>query len=101
VSGSEFFEREETHRAYQARRASGAAPNEVLERPVFEELVGDVRAMDVCELGCGDGGYGRSLIERGCHSYRGVAAAERMVEAARRALEGTQALVTCERIEQL
>lgn len=101
LSGPEFFEREETHRAYLARRASGAAPNELLELPVFAELVGDVRAMDICELGCGDGGYGRSLLERGCHSYRGVDASERMVEAARWALDGTQARVTRERIEEL
>jgi SAM-dependent methyltransferase len=101
LSGPEFFEREQTHRAYQAHRASGVAPNELLEQPVFAELVGDVRAMDICELGCGDGGYGRSLLERGCHSYHGVDASERMVEAARRALAGTQAQLTREHIEEL
>ncbi len=101
LSGPEFFAREQTHRAYQARRAGGAAPNELLEQPAFAELVSEVRAMDICDLGCGDGGYGRWLIERGCHSYRGVDASERMVEAARTALEGTPARVTHERIEEL
>ena len=101
LSGPEFFEREATYGAYQARRASGAAPNELLEQPVFAELVGEVRAMDICELGCGDGSYGRSLLEQGCHSYRGVDASDRRVEAARRVLAGTQARVTHERIEEL
>ncbi|MEO8180301.1 MAG: methyltransferase domain-containing protein [Deltaproteobacteria bacterium] len=101
LSGPEFFEHEPTHQAYQARRASGKAPNEQLEQPAFDELVGEVRAMDVCELGCGDGRYGRALIERGCHAYRGVDASSRMVAAARQALDGMGALVTQERIEQL
>ncbi|WP_415071943.1 class I SAM-dependent methyltransferase [Hyphomicrobium sp.] len=57
--------------------------------------------MDICDLGCGDGSYGRSLLDQGCHSYRGVDASERMVEAARSALQGTQAQVTRERIEEL
>jgi len=30
LGGVEFFEQEETHAAYQARRASGRAPNELV-----------------------------------------------------------------------
>jgi len=101
LSGPEFFEGVDTQAAYQARRASGAAPNEQIEQPVFDDMVGDVRALDVFELGCGDGRYGRSLLERGCHSYGGIDASSRMVAAAELELAGSTAVVTQGRLEEL
>ena len=90
LSGVEFFDGEETHEAYQARRESGTAPNEVLEQDSFDDLLGHVQGLDVLDLGCGDARYGRQLLERGCASYTGVDGSGRMIELARHTLAGSR-----------
>jgi SAM-dependent methyltransferase len=100
-SGVEFFENQETHGAYQARRDSGAAPNELLEEGAFDDLLGNVHGLDVLDLGCGDARYGRRLIERGCASYVGVDGSGRMVELAEQALAGSRGSVRQANIEGL
>jgi SAM-dependent methyltransferase len=99
LNGIEFFEREDTHAAYQARRATGKAPNEVMEEDAFDELLGEVAGTDILDLGCGDGSYGRKLLDRGCASYTGVDGSARMTEVARHGLSGTQAAICHGRIE--
>jgi trans-aconitate methyltransferase len=64
-------------------------------------VLGDVRALDILDLGCGDGRYGRMLVDRGCASYLGIGASSRMVALAERSLAGTVARVTHARIDQL
>ena len=46
----------------------------------------------VCDLACGDGGFGEHLLARGL-AYLGVDASEPMVEAARRRLDGRAEIV--------
>jgi SAM-dependent methyltransferase len=46
----------------------------------------------VCDLACGDGGFGEHLLARGL-AYVGVDASEAMVEAARRLLDGRAEVV--------
>jgi SAM-dependent methyltransferase len=99
LTGVEFFEGEETHAAYQARREAGLAPNELIEEYVFDQVLGSVRDLDVLDLGCGDGRYGRSLIDRGCRSYLGIDASSRMIELAGRNLAGTDARFQRARID--
>ena len=72
LTGVEFFEGEETHAAYQARRDAGQAPNELIEERVFDQVLGSVRDLDILDLGCGDARYGRLLFDRGCRSYSGI-----------------------------
>lgn len=90
LSGVEFFDAEKTHEAYQARRDSGTAPNEVLEQDSFDDLLGRVQGLDVLDLGCGDARYGRQLLERGCASYAGVDGSGRMIELALHTLAGSR-----------
>jgi SAM-dependent methyltransferase len=101
LSGKEFFEGAATHRAYQKRRESGATANDLIELPAFDDMVGDARALDVFDLGCGDGQYGASLLARGCRSYRGVDGSSRMIQAAQQNLAGTAGSVTHGLIEDL
>jgi SAM-dependent methyltransferase len=98
-TGIQFFEDASTHAAYQARRASGQAPNEIMERPAFEEMLGDVQGLDLLDLGCGDGAYGRELLRRGCRSYCGVDASQRMINLAEVTLRGTSGRVLHRTIE--
>jgi SAM-dependent methyltransferase len=89
LSGKQFFEGAATHRAYQKRREGGDTANDLIELPVFDDMVGEVSGLDVLDLGCGDGRYGVSLTRRGCRSYHGVDASTRMVEMAQQNLAGT------------
>jgi SAM-dependent methyltransferase len=98
-TGMQFFEDASTHAAYQSRRESGQAPNETMERPAFEELLGDVRGLDLLDLGCGDGAYGRDLLIRGCRSYFGLDASRRMIDQAEATLQGTPGRVQHQAVE--
>jgi SAM-dependent methyltransferase len=100
LNGVEFFEAAQTHAAYQTRRDGGQAPNELIEEHVFDQVLGDVRDLDILDLGCGDGRYGRLLIDRGCRSYVGVDASSRMIALADGNLAGTSARLMHARIDQ-
>lgn len=101
LSGIEFFEEAQTHAAYQARRNGGRAPNELIEQHAFDRMLGDVRDLDVLDLGCGDGRYGRLLIDRGCRSYFGIDASSRMVALAQQNLANTNARLEHARLDLL
>lgn len=91
--GPDFYDEAETFRTYTAHRLRPDGPNEVLERPIIEELIGDARDLDVLDLGCGDGEFGAWLLDQGCASYTGLDASERMVSAAKLTLESTRGRV--------
>jgi SAM-dependent methyltransferase len=87
--GGTFYEDSELFERYQQHRAWALSPNVVMEGPaVFEEL-GPVSGLRVLDLGCGDAGIGRDLLNAGAARYRGVDGSERMVRAARGMLAGT------------
>ena len=100
LSGVEFFEQARTHAAYQARRDSGRAPNELIEQQAFDQMLGDVRGLEILDLGCGDGQYGRLLLERGCRSYLGIDASSRMIALAQQNLKTKHARLECVPIDQ-
>jgi len=100
LSGVEFFEQAETHAAYQARRDGGRAPNELIEQHAFDQMLGDVGDLDILDLGCGDGRYGRLLMDRGGRSYFGIDASSRMIALAERNLTGRGARVLRAPIDQ-
>ncbi len=91
--GPDFYDDAETFNTYMARRDRPESPNEVLKRPVIEDLIGEVRALDILDLGCGHGKFGAWLLARGCASYTGLDGSERMVSAAKLSLEGTRGRV--------
>jgi SAM-dependent methyltransferase len=88
TKGPDFYDEEAVFRYYTARRQSTAnpSPNDTMEKPVFMELLGDVRGKYVLDLGCGDGAYGVELIHSGA-TYTGIEASTRMIELAQPALE--------------
>mgnify|MGYP001216253734 CR=1 FL=1 len=84
---------------YTAYRHRADSPNETLERPVFMAMVGAVQGLDILDLGCGDGLYGRELLDAGCRSYTGIEAAQTMAAAATQNLQGTAAQIVHDTIE--
>lgn len=76
----DFFDR------YQAKRKRPGNPNDTLEKPVIRELLGEVAGKKVLDLGCGDGAFGRELLDAGIDHYYGVDGSDRMISEARQML---------------
>ncbi len=51
-----FFEK------YNQKRSRGNTPNELIEQPIINELLGDISGKKILDLGCGDGKYGVELL---------------------------------------
>lgn len=83
----DFFER------YRQKRGKGNAPNELIEQPIIDELIGDIRGKKVLDLGCGDGKYGLQLLKRGAQSYHGIEGSQRMAALAQETLSVPNAKV--------
>lgn len=87
--GGVFYDDETVFSRYTAHRQWAANPNVVMEEPAVLGALGDVRGARVIDLGCGDGTFGRLLLDGGCQSYFGIDSSKRMVEAATTNLTGT------------
>jgi SAM-dependent methyltransferase len=89
-NGPEFYDNEVVFATYMAKRETQLdSPNEVLEKPVFDDLVGDLKGLRILDLGCGNGGFGWEALQQGCRSYLGIDSSRNMVELATKTLAGT------------
>ncbi len=97
--GYEFFDDEQVLETYTSRRNLPTSPNETIEYPIFRELIGEARGLDVLDLGCGEAAFGRELLDKGIRSYVGLEASEKMANVAEERLEGLNASVVRSTIE--
>lgn len=89
-NGPEFYDDEAVFTTYMSRRESRVdSPNETLEKPIFDELVGNLRDLCILDLGCGTGAFGLEALQQGCHSYVGIDGSVKMVKTAGARLAGT------------
>src|SRR5688500_1328106 len=98
-NGPEFYDDEEVFATYASRRARIDGPNEILEKPIFDELMGDLTGLRILDLGCGHAALGLEALQRGCQSYLGIDGSHKMIEAAKEKLAGTPGKVVRETIE--
>jgi SAM-dependent methyltransferase len=98
-NGPEFYDDEEVFATYASRRARVDGPNEVLEKPIFDELMGDLTGLRILDLGCGHAAFGLEALQRGCQSYLGIDGSHKMMEAAKEKLAGTPGKVVRATIE--
>lgn len=91
--GSEVYDHEKFFIDYLKRRHREVSPNNIIERPVIVELMGDVTGEYILDLGCGDAGFGCELFQQGCSGYEGVEGSANMVEKAIEMLKGTNGKV--------
>lgn len=89
--GSKFYDAEGVFDTYAHRRERMETPNDTLEAPIIRELLGNVRNLDILDLGCGDGGFGKEVLTAGARSYLGVDGSHRMIESSKVVLAGTGA----------
>ncbi|MDX2220606.1 MAG: class I SAM-dependent methyltransferase [Burkholderiales bacterium] len=101
LDGPSFYDDSDVFQTYMRRRERADSPNDTLELPVFEELLGNVAGQDVLDLGCGDGRFGLSLLKAGAASYLGIDGSENMLRVAQANLAGTTGAVRKGRLEEL
>jgi SAM-dependent methyltransferase len=100
LNGPEFYDDERVLATYLAGRQTRVdSPNRVLEKPVFDDLAGDLAGLRILDLGCGTASFGREALERGCRSYLGIDGSENMIRLATKTLAGTSGEVTRATIE--
>ncbi|WP_170110266.1 class I SAM-dependent DNA methyltransferase [Flavilitoribacter nigricans] len=91
--GPEVYDDPEFSRQYHHKRQKVDNPNDALEKPVIEALLGSVAGKTILDLGCGDGKFGRQLLVEGAARYYGVDGSEQMVRLAEEQLSGQSAEV--------
>jgi SAM-dependent methyltransferase len=91
--GPEFFNDPEVFEQYSQHRQSRDNPNDTMEKPIVLELLGRVEGARILDLGCGDGQFGKELLNARASSYFGVDGSARMVGVAIDNLSGTTARV--------
>ncbi|TYR80505.1 class I SAM-dependent methyltransferase [Priestia megaterium] len=93
------YDNHEFFKAYISRRNRKESPNNIIEKPVLLELMGDVTGKTILDLGCGDARFGYELIEQGCYFYEGVEGSVNMINEAVKMLNGTNGKVHYSLIE--
>jgi len=92
---ADFFEK------YNQKRNKGRSPNELIEQPIIDELLGEITDKTILDLGCGDGKYGVELLNRGAKSYRGIEGSTKMAALAKANLTSNNSTIELGDIEQV
>lgn len=99
--GSKVYDDGEFFRKYIEKRHRGNSPNEILEEPIIEELLEAIQKKKLLDLGCGDGLYGKKLLEKGLQYYHGIDGSENMINLAKKNLSGSGYKLEVKEIEKL
>ncbi|MDP4164297.1 MAG: class I SAM-dependent methyltransferase [Bacillota bacterium] len=97
--GASVYDNHEFFESYLARRNREMSPNNIIEKPVLLELLGDVTGKQVVDLGCGEATIGQELLQHGCFFYEGVEGSNKMVEKAKEVLAETNSIIHHSSIE--
>lgn len=73
------YDEEDFLEIYLKRRARPDSPNNAIEGPIMMALLEDVRDMEILDLGCGDGGYGKELLLKGVRKYTALEGSSAML----------------------
>lgn len=87
--GASVYEDEEFFDNYMKRRTRPESPNNIIEKPILLELIGDVKGKRVIDLGCGDAEIGVELLQQDAVAYLGLEGSKNMSRVAAKNLEGT------------
>lgn len=98
--GASVYDEEEFYKNFMKRRNRPESPNNIIEKPILLELIGNVDGKRVLDLGCGDAEIGVELLQQGGASYLGVEGSENMTLAAANNLEGTTGQVIHSSMEE-
>ena len=97
--GASAYNDDQFLKNYITRRNREESPNNIIEKPILLEMIGEVQGKKVLDLGCGDAKFGVELLQKGCISYDGVEGSENMAKEATKTLNGTEGKVHLSSIE--
>lgn len=80
--GSSAYDQEDFYLNYLSRRERENSPNNAIESPIIYELLEDFHNKDILDLGCGNGQFGKELLNKGAASYIGVEGSKKMAKSA-------------------
>ena len=101
LKGPNFYDNATVFDSYMKRRERADTPNDTLELPLVEELLGSPAGEVFLDLGCGDGRFGLKLLDGQASSYFGVDGSENMIRVAQETLSGTAGIATRVSLEAL
>ncbi|MBT2682796.1 class I SAM-dependent methyltransferase [Bacillus sp. ISL-37] len=87
--GASVYDEEKFYENYMKRRNRPESPNNIIEKPILLEMIGDVAGKRILDLGCGDAEIGVELLQQGGDSYLGVEGSKNMARVAALSLERT------------
>lgn len=97
--GSLAYDEQEFLENYLKRRSRPDSPNNAIEGPIIDRLLGNPIFAQILDLGCGDGQFGKELLKNGAKAYTGVEGSSSMIDLAIRNLTGTDAALIHSSIE--
>lgn len=97
--GSSAYDQSEFFSNYLKRRGRKDSPNNAIEGPIIYELIGDFTNITVLDLGCGDAGFGKELLENGAKQYTGLEGSKQMAATAIQQISGMNGVIHLESME--
>ncbi|WP_186576304.1 class I SAM-dependent methyltransferase [Aquibacillus kalidii] len=80
--GPDAYNDKDFLKSFIHRRNRPKSPNNIIEKPIFIELLGDVKGKEILDLGCGDANFAVELVDQGYKSYLGIEGSSAMYEKA-------------------
>lgn len=84
-----IYDNDEFFTKYQSKRNAISA-NDLIEIPELFELIGNVKGLNVLDLGCGAGGHDRHLIKLGAKRVLGIDLSNNMIHEAKKNTDDTR-----------
>src|SRR4051812_23501502 len=97
--GSSVYDQSDFFASYMKRRGREDSPNNAIEGPMINELIGDYANKNLLDLGCGDASFGKELLENGVKHYVRVEGSKQMAAAANESLSNMNGIVQLETME--
>ncbi len=97
--GGDFYDDAVTARYLTHRHSGTASPNIVMEEPAVLAHLGDLTDLRVTDLGCGDGTFAETVLDRGAQTYLGIDGSAAMVDLARKRVPSPRARIELGSIE--
>ena len=98
-NGPDFYDQPSVFGWYQAKRSRPGNANDTIEKPLFDDLAGNLHGLRILDLGCGDAGFGKEALRKGAGAYIGIEASHNMFEAAQSNLAETKGTVIHAKVE--
>ena len=80
--GASAYDHKDFFFNYMKRRERKDSPNNAIENPIIYELIGEFQNKGILDLGCGNGEFGKELLNQGASYYIGIEGSKQMVASA-------------------